>query len=373
MKTATVRIAFFRLLCASVSVWFVALAAADWPVFRGNALQTGVADGMLPDQLDVLWKFTTKDSIDSTPAVAGGVVYVGSEDKFLYALELTTGKEKWKYQAGEIKAPVGVSGGCVFAGNLDGVFHCVDAATGQKRWTYEAEAEISSGPNFTASAVLFGSGDEQMHAVSKDGKPLWKFKVPGGPVMGTPAIVGDRTFAAGCDSSLHVIDTATGKETGTAVDLGGQVGAAVAVGGDRLYVGTMGNQVLAIDWKKGQIVWQFEADKRQQPFYASAALTDKLVIIGGRDKRVYALARDTGKEIWSFPTGGRVDSSAVVVGQRVFVGSLDGSFYMLDVANGNPLKKWELDGPISGSPAVADGCIVVGTNKGTVYCFGTKK
>src|SRR5208282_2975329 len=38
--------------------------AHDWPIFRGNALQTGVAVEALPDQLEVLWKFTAKDSIE---------------------------------------------------------------------------------------------------------------------------------------------------------------------------------------------------------------------------------------------------------------------------------------------------------------------
>jgi hypothetical protein len=41
------------------------------------------------------------------------------------------------------------------------------------------------------------------------------FKVPGGPVMGSPAIINNTTFVAGCDSELHVIDTATGSKTMT--------------------------------------------------------------------------------------------------------------------------------------------------------------
>ena len=58
-----------------------------------------------------------------------------------------------------------------------------------------------------------------------------------GPVNGAAAVVGDRTFVAGCDSILHVLDAKTGKELGT-VELGGQAAATAAVVGDRL-VGTM--------------------------------------------------------------------------------------------------------------------------------------
>src|SRR5689334_18372812 len=42
----------------------------DWRVFRGNVEQTGVATAALPDKLQELWKFSTKDSIEGAPAIA---------------------------------------------------------------------------------------------------------------------------------------------------------------------------------------------------------------------------------------------------------------------------------------------------------------
>jgi outer membrane protein assembly factor BamB len=190
--------------------------------------------------------------------------------------------------------------------------------------------------------------------------------------MGTPVVVGNRTFAAGCDSTLHIIDVAKGTELG-AVELPGQVGASAAAVGDFLYFGTMTNQVLAVDWKNAKVVWQYEAAKRQQPFFASAALTDDLVITGSRDKRVHALNRKSGQSVWLFPTEGKVDSSPVIVGKRVFAASLDGKLYVLDLAKGTELKKFDLGAPVPGSPAVGDGCLVIGTEKGVLYCLGAKK
>jgi outer membrane protein assembly factor BamB len=347
-------------------------AADDWPLFRGNPLQTGVTAQKLPDRLEVLWKFDAKDAIEGTAAIVGGTVYVGSLDEHLYALDLADGRPKWTYKAGPIKAPVSVHDGAVYVGDSDGMFHRVDAAKGTKDWTYKTDGEISSGANFTGDSVLFGSGDENLYRLSlKDGKELWKFSVSGGPVMGTPAVVGGHTFAAGCDSTLHVIDLDTGKET-KSVELSGQVGAAAAVGGDRFYVGTMSNQVQAVDWKKGQVVWTFEAEKRAMPFYASVALTDKLVLAGSRDKRVHALDREKGTEAWSFLTGGKVDSSPVVAGGRVYFGSADGNLYVLD-SKGTQLQKINLGSAVLASPAVGGGRLVIGTEKGAVYCLGAKK
>jgi outer membrane protein assembly factor BamB len=347
--------------------------AGDWPLFRGNPLGTGVARDTLPDDLEVRWRFKAGDSVESTAAIVGNTVYVGSLDGYLHALDLATGKERWKYKGGPFKAPASVQYGTVYIGDLDGLFHAVEAVTGQKRWTFETQGDITAGANFVGKQVLFGSGDQMLYCLQADGKEAWRFRVPGGPVMATPAVVGERTFVSGCDSTLHVIDATNGKEL-TAVDLGSQTGATPAVRGDQLYVGTMSsNQVLAVDWKKGEVLWRFEAAHRPMPFFASAAVTDDLVVVGSQDRRVHALDRKTGQEVWQFTTGGKVDSSPVVSGQRVYFGSLDKYLYVLDVKTGKELKKHNLGGEITASPAVGGGCLVIGTETGMVYCFGEKK
>jgi outer membrane protein assembly factor BamB len=345
--------------------------AADWPIFRGSPTQTGVAASALPDNLEILWRFKTGDAIEGTAAIVGGVAYVGSFDEHLYAIDLATGKEKWKYKAAPFKAAVSVREGRVYAGDIDGEFHCLEAATGKKLWSFKTDGEITSGANFAADAILFGSSDEHVYCLTKDGKRQWKFKIAGGPVNGSPAIIGDRAFVAGCDSALHVIDVSKGKGLNS-IELGGPVGATSAILGEQLYVGTMDNHLAAVDWKQGQIVWKYEP-KRAQAFFASAAVTDTLVVTGNRDKRVHAVDRKTGKPVWTFDTEGKVDSSPVIAGKRVLVGSVDGHLYVLDLMKGTLLKKIDLGGPISASPAVGAGCVVIGTEKGFVYCLGGKK
>ena len=63
---------------------------ADWPLFRGNALQTGVAPGTLPDKLEIRWKIDLKKGIESTAAIVKDTVYVGCYDDHLYALDSNT-------------------------------------------------------------------------------------------------------------------------------------------------------------------------------------------------------------------------------------------------------------------------------------------
>ena len=362
------------ILLPAVLAWPARAADDEWLLFRGNPLQTGVAETTLPDQLEILWTFKAKDSIESAPAVARGVVYVGEMQDHLYALDLVTGKEKWRYRTGKdagFKASPSVKGDTVFIGDTDGLFHAIDAAKGTKRWTFETGAEISSGANFHGERILFGSGDESLYCLTKEGKLSWKFKVPGGPVMATPAIYDGKTFVAGCDSNLHVIDLKNGLEL-VAIELAGQVGATAAVIKDHVYVGTMVHEVQAVDLKNAKVEWTFSPERGGQKFAASIAATEKFIIAASHDKRVYGLDRESGLLKWSFLTRGRIESSPVVVGQRVYVGSGDKNFYVLHLTTGEVIQKLELDDEVTGSPAVVGKRVLIGTRSGMLYCLGAK-
>ena len=348
-------------------------AVADWPVFRGDPLMTGVGTAKLPDQLEEKWTFKTGDAIEGAPAIAGDVAYVASLDKHLYAIELATGKQKWKVKLGHMKASPGVKGDRVYVGDLNGWFYCVNVADGKVVWKFEAGGEIAAGANFHGNNVIFGSHDSSLYCFDPDGKKLWEAKVDG-PINAAAAVVGDKTFATGCsDGILNVIDATSGKPLDT-IDLGGQAVATAAIVGDRVYMSMVSNQVVAADLKTMKKVWAFEAAKRQQPFYSSAAVANGLVVAGSRDKKVYGIDAKTGNEVWNFPTDGQVDASPAIVGDRVYIGCLsnDGNFYVLDLKTGKKLQELNLDSAVGGSVAVGKDCILVGTDKGTLYCLGKK-
>lgn len=348
-------------------------ALADWPTFRGTPTGLGVGDAKLPDQLDERWRFKTGNGIEGAPAVVDGVVYVGSADKHLYALDLKTGQQKWKLPLGSpVIASPAVRNGRVYVGTSDGKLYCLDAKTSATVWTFEVEGSIRSGVNFHGDNVLLGSRDIPLYCIDAAGKKLWEFPIDGG-ANGTPTVVGDRTFVAGCDSIFHVIDAKTGKEIAN-LNLDDQCTGTMSVRDDRAYFGTGGkSQVVAVDLKALKKAWFFEG-RRPQPFFASTALTDTLVIAGSQDKRVYAIDRATGKEKWAFVTDGMVDGSPVVVGDRVYVGCLsnDGNFYVLDLKTGKKVQEINLDSAVTGSPAVGPDCLLIGSDKGSLYCFGAK-
>mgnify|MGYP001806560892 CR=1 FL=1 len=349
-------------------------AATDWPVFRGTTAGTGISTAKLPDQLDEKWVFKCGDSVEGAPAVVDGVAYIASTDKHLYAVDLKTGKEKWKAKLKIMKASPCVKGDRVYVGDVEGNVYCVDAKTGGQKWQYTPESggEIVSGCNLHGDNILVAAQGMPVTCLNPKGEKVWEFAIDGGS-NGCPTVSGDVVFASGCDSRFHALDAKTGKEL-WAIDIPGQAAATVAVSDDVAYVGTVTNQVLAIDLKAKKVLWEFESKVKPQAFYSSAALTDELVILGSRDQKVYALDRKTGQPHWTFVTEGMVDPSPVVADGKVYVGCLSqtAEFYALDVKTGKKLLELNMDGAACGSPAVAGDCLLVGTEKGRVYCLGKK-
>ncbi|MBW3542465.1 MAG: PQQ-binding-like beta-propeller repeat protein, partial [Planctomycetes bacterium] len=131
----------------------------------------------------------------------------------------------------------------------------------------------------------------------------------------------------------------------------------------------------AVDWKAEKIAWTDKPAGSEFPYHASAAVTDKHVVVGSHDKHVHCFDRKTGGKLWSFPTRAKVNSSAVIVGERVFVGSNDHHVYGLSLADGKELWKFDAGQDVSAGLAVGEGVLVFGTegSDGLVYCIGEKR
>lgn len=345
-------------------------ADADWPIFRGNARLTGVATSDLPAKPVVRWRFEAGDVIESSAAIAGGVAYVGCDNGSLFALDLATGKPRWKYESkSAIKSSPSVHGDLVYFGDEDGIFHALDHRSGSEKWHFKTGGEIVSAANCIADRLVFGSYDGSLYCLStKDGRQLWKADTED-KLHGTPAVADDVVLASGCDAKMHVVRLSDGSPV-RSIPLASPSAASAATLGDRVFVGTMGNQVLGLDWKSGKRLWQYENPDRQFPFFSSAAVTEKCVVIGGRDKSAHALNPATGKALWTFPTQGKIDASPVIVGDRVFVASTDGRLYALSLDSGKESWRFDAGSGFYATPAVGEGFLVIGTEDGAVYCFG---
>ena len=430
------------LLLLVVGLGAAASPSDRWTTYRGGPLQSGVSSTALPGKLELLWKHEMGEAVGAGVAIANGTVFVGAENGRLRALALATGAQLWEYKIDDaFSGPISVIQGRVYAGDDLGTLHVLDEKSGARLWTLETGGAIHSSVQPVPAVsgennarVLVGSDDGLLYCVdSVSGGIVWRYAAQD-RVYGTPAIVDGAALFSGCDGYLHAVRLADGAYVARA-HIGSPSASSAAVLGRRVFMGTHGSRVHALDLPEKvdferliagaaaptsqpasapasapsagktsqpsaattsqpsagaaisgasatppevdapgviRAAWIFEPTERAQPFMSSPAVANGVVVIGGRDRRVWALDAKTGAPRWSFATRKQVEAPAVIAGERVFVGGEDGVFYELRMSDGKMVWEFETGEPITAGPAVADGRIVVGNNAGSVFCFGGK-
>jgi outer membrane protein assembly factor BamB len=186
-------------------------------VVESSFSSPAVADGIVyvgSDDLNVyaldaftgvkLWSYTTGDVVRSSPAVANGVVYVGSFDHNVYALNATTGAKLWSYATGDwVWSSPAVANGVVYVGSYDHNIYALDAFTGAKIWSSATGNDIYSSPAVANGVVYVGSLDGNLYALNAvTGEKLWSY-VTGDRVWSSPTVVNGVVYAGSDDGNIY--------------------------------------------------------------------------------------------------------------------------------------------------------------------------
>jgi outer membrane protein assembly factor BamB len=261
---------------------------ANGPTASGPTAIGPTASGPTASQR---WAYTTGGLVDSSPAVAGGTVYVGSDDNNVYALDAATGDVRWTYTTGDqVDSSPAVAGGTVYVGSNDHKVYALDATTGHIRWTYTTGDAISG---------QFG--------------------------LSAPAVVDGTVYIGSNDNNVYALDAATGHVRWT-YTTGNSVETKPAVVDGTVYIGSLDNNVYALDAATGHIRWTYTTGKS---IYSSPAVASGTVYVGSDDHKVYALNTATGHIRRTYTTGDSVDSSPAVASGTVYIGSWDTGLYAL--------------------------------------------
>ena len=77
------------------------LKQTDWPMFRLNLAHTAaIGNQEITNEPQLLWKYDTGDVVESSPAIVDGVLFAGTFNQALLALDAATGKEIWRFPVG---------------------------------------------------------------------------------------------------------------------------------------------------------------------------------------------------------------------------------------------------------------------------------
>jgi outer membrane protein assembly factor BamB len=150
------------------------------------------------------WTASTGSYILSSPTVANGIVYVGSSDELLYALDAKTGKRLWLHVAkDDVGSSAAIANGIVFAGSEDRNVYAFDARTGKPIWTASTGATIHSSPAVANGVVYVGSQDHKLYAFdAHTGAMLWSYTT-GDVVDSSPAVVNGVVYVGSWDGKVY--------------------------------------------------------------------------------------------------------------------------------------------------------------------------
>ncbi len=338
------------------------------------------------------------DSGWSGVAVSDEVVFVGSREDELLALDRANGALLWSFpQDGQedglegIYASPAVTDDLVLIGGYNGILYALDPSTRQKVWEFQTDDSIVGSP-----ALVY----EEMREITATPTPSFGSAFAGGAPTPTPSF--GSAFAGGAptptpsdgslsgqdavDSRLELIIVGSSDGNLYAMDANGveqwrfetgnKIWSMPVVHEDVVYFGSLDHNIYAVALKDtgslraGDEMWRFETDGAVA---ATPLVMNGRVYIGSFDRRFYSLDAFSGQEAWPEPFEAEnwFWSRAVSDGTTIYVASLDGNLYALDSTNGAERWRFEAQSPIISAPALVPSGVAVATDNGDIYLVRT--
>jgi outer membrane protein assembly factor BamB len=217
-------------------------------------------------------QFEAEHSIWSTPSYVDGVLYVGSLDKNIYALDAQTGNLLWEQTlGGSVSGQVAVGESLIYVGSFDKQLHALDKETGEILWEVPksgTEDWVWAAPLLGDDVVYFADKSGHIFAVDAEtGSPIWDAQIEG-QVVASPVIANGIVFIASA----------------------GQVN-----NGDNIRRGA----IIALDAETGQELWQEETT----PIYTTPVIVQDKIVVAlppGGENLLIVYNQSNGNEVWQY-------------------------------------------------------------------------
>lgn len=300
------------------------------PVLSGNLIFVGATDGFLyaldQETGELIWRFEAGGWL-SSPTIYQGVLYLANGT--LYALKPETGELLWKIDAGVGGSPV-IGDGILYAGSGDMSLHAIDLSVRREIWKYgpvhKTETDVTlTDPAFADGIVYFSGGHGAYALDARTGELVWKIDTDS--VFGSGILVSNSVaYGITFDGTLYALNAKTGKTlwkklSGAGDNLGGPPNPAST--DNILFSGS--TDFYAMDARSGATRWEFTTDK----FSFSAPTIAENVVYFEREGTLYAFETTSGKKLWEWSPHTRELSAAALANRTLFISDSDGNVFAL--------------------------------------------
>ena len=336
-----------------------------------------------------------ESGIHSSPTVVNGIVYFGSQDHNLYAVDTDTGTKLWEFRTNSfVDSSPAVIDGIVYFGSNDGNFYALDARTGTELWNFRSGKANQTSPAVADGMVFFGSDNYKMYALdARTGEKLWEYKADG-PILASPAVINGIVYFNSVNKYFYALQASNGRFRLQTMIVG--TASSPAVKDSVVYFNSSGG-LLAIDgqarnwpgeyklrgfWIQMYLfnlapvpppmsgyLWNVPLRGRENS--SSSPLVSDDTVYTAIDKYLYAIDIETHEKLWEqrFVAGDNLRSSPALGNDILYIGSEDGLLYAINATTGEKLWHFATGGPINSSPALSDGTIYVTSHDGKLYAI----
>jgi len=269
---------------------------------------------------DLIWNVTTGANMRvSSPTVVDDMVYIGSADPSpsgnkIHCFNANNGDELWNYTTGgNVFSSPAVANGYVYFGSNDKNVYCLDADPSDDVdegfddpgdvnydliWSYTTGGSVISSPVVVDGHVFTGSDDKNVYCLDATGNGdgttdlTWSYETGSG-VRSSPAVIDGKVCIGSVDGNVYCLDaTGNGDETTDlmwSTSIGTNVYSSPSVAKDKVYIGssaTSSDNVYCLNASTGAIEWSYKADG-YTIYNAPAIANGYLYIQDGIGKKVY--------------------------------------------------------------------------------------
>ncbi|HWY55396.1 MAG TPA: PQQ-binding-like beta-propeller repeat protein [Terriglobales bacterium] len=348
------------------------LVRTNWPQYgfgpnggRHNRFEN-VLNPQNVDKLTLRFSYTAPAGV-GPPVVAEGMVYFGSNDGNVYAVNADTGALVWKAEG---SGPAVADGIIYFMGSYDTFLYARNAKTGALVWAYNIQIfafapVVSDGVVYVTAATA--AGYDLFALDARTGFLYWRDFIWVTPDLSAAAIARGTVYVGASGSSGSDLLAVSNGSVLWQYPI--TVSSSPAVVNGVVYAGSADDNVYALDSTTGSLRWKYSTTKS---VYSSPATADGAIYVGSEDGNIYALNASTGALVWKRSIGYFAASPAVANGV-VYVVSSNGNVYHLNALNaktGVLLRKYVFKPEQPTDPVVANGIVYFGSGDGHLYAFG---
>ncbi|MFT3780561.1 MAG: PQQ-binding-like beta-propeller repeat protein [Nibricoccus sp.] len=368
---------------------FVALVAAT--AMLSSTLSCFAAEPVISiNHTAVVWKFSTGRDVTAPPIVDHGVVYCGSTNGQFFAIDAASGQPLWKFAV-----PFPISTRAAVAGELvcfesANTLYALDRSTGREKWHFVAKpyrpiASMDltdyhrSSPVVADGVVYFGDDWGNLNGVSlSEGSLLFQYTTESArPIRSTPAIKDGLVCFGDWEGDVYAVSLAEKKlrwkfRHENVRHYYGAVVSDFVIQNGVVYFGSQHDTFAPLDLATGKPVWSY-TDPNKTYLPASPLLVGDNVVTATTIFTNSVLCLNQGKLVWAFQGEGIFFTCPVTDGKTLVVNSSNfgktGFLYLLDVASGSLISKLPIEKASPSAPALSDGKIYLGAGDGCVYAL----